>query len=336
MRTNLALLLVTFALGGLANVWAAGDPATGLGSPGPTARQVTGNGPPVAEVTVIGKTDLPTLKHEIHQFVESHATPSTLIGQIGRWREKVCPTVAGLQGAAAEALSHEIESVARRVGAPTVTPGEKCSVNVQVLFTNEPQALLDHIAATKYRPLLGYYRESEFKRVTTFSHPVQAWYITGTRSLDAGLPTMPPSGPVSSDILSLINAGLKVDSAYSDGRMGFGASGNPESRLAKGLRSEFMHVLIIVDSKAVANYSLRSISDYIALVALTRIGSQDTCSGLSSILTLFDAGCGDPPAGISDVDTAYLKALYAADLDKNLSLEQSDIREQMLRKISSK
>ena len=91
-----------------------------------------------------------------------------------------------------------------------------------------------------------------------------------------------------------------------------------------------------MDSKGVAKYSLRSMSDYIALLALTRIGAQDTCSGLSSILTLFDAGCGQPPTELTSADTAYLKALYGADLDMNFNLEQADIREQMLQTISSK
>ena len=326
---NLTLLLVALALGGAASVWAGGGPTNSSTQP-------------LDEVMVRGKTDIPTLKHEIHQFVQSHAKPSTLIGQIGRWREKVCPVVTGLQGAAAAVVAHEIENVARGVGAPTVTPGKQCSVNIEVVFTGEPQALLDHIAATKYRSLLGYYRKSELKQVTTFNHPVQAWYMTGTRSVNAAPPiaglTSGQSGAErgGDDISSLIVTGLKVDSAATDGSLGFGASGNPESRLTKGLRSEFMHVLIIVDSKGVAKYSLRSISDYIALLALTRIGSQDTCSGLSSILTLFDPGCGQQPAELTSADTAYLKALYGADLDMKLTLEQGDIRERMLQTISSK
>jgi len=336
MRTSLISVLVTLALGSAANVWAAGGSITVTGSPSPVAGQVNSNGQPLEEVTVIGKTDRPTLNREIHQFVQSHAKPSTLIGQIGRWRVKVCPAVTGLKDVAAEVISRRIEYVARSVGAPTVTPGKKCAVNIEVMFTGEPQALLDHIAATKYRPLLGYYRNSELKQVTTFSHPVQAWYMSGTRSLDAGLPHEPPNGSISGDITAIINTGLKLDSAYSDGSLGWGASGSPESRLSRGLRSEFVHILIILDSKAVAKYSLRSVSDYIALLALTRIGSQDTCSGLSSILTLFNAGCGQPPAELTSADTAYLKALYGADLDMNLNLEQGDIHDRMLETISSK
>jgi hypothetical protein len=90
---------------------------------------------------------------------------------------------------------------------------------IDVVFTGEPQALLDHIAATKYRPLLGYYRKSELKQFTTFNHPVQAWYMTGTLSIDAGLPISLGGG--GGDVNGIINTGLKVDSAQSDGSMGY-------------------------------------------------------------------------------------------------------------------
>ena len=341
MQPNLALVLVTLALGGAPNAWAAADPIDVTAPPGPMAGQVTSTGHSLDEVTIVGKTDLPTLDREVNQFVQSHAKPSTLIGQIGRWHEKVCPAVTGLQGTAAEFVTHQIENVARSVGAPNVASGKKCAVNIEVVFTAEPQALLDHIAATKYRPLLGYYRQSELKQVTTFNHPVQAWYMTGTRSIDAGLPMVGLSAGQSGagngeDISSILVTGLKADSAATDGSLGLGASGNPASRLSKGLRSEFMHVLIIVDSRGAAKYSLRSVSDHIALLALTRIGSQDTCSALASILTLFDPGCGQPPAAITSADIAYLKALYGADLDMNLNLEQGDIHDRMLKTISGK
>jgi hypothetical protein len=135
-----------------------------------------------------------------------------------------------LQAAAAEVVSHRIENVARSVGAPTVTSGKKCPVNIEVFFTAEPQALLDRIAATKYRPLFGYYRKSELKQVTTFNHPVQACYMTGTRSIDAGLPIV----GLSPGITSILITGLKADSAATDGSLGFGRSGNPGSRLTTG------------------------------------------------------------------------------------------------------
>jgi hypothetical protein len=314
--------------------------AAGATSSTPPAESVdAANDQALSEVTVIGKMDAPTLKRAVGQFVQSHAKPGTLSGQIGRWRENVCPTVSGLQRAAREFVSREITSVARSVGAPTSATGKKCTVNIEVVFTTEPQALLYRIAA-KYHPLLGYYRPTELKQVTTFSHPVQAWYVTGTRALDylppiVGGPFAQPPCPTC-DLTAVLVTGLKVDSTGSDGTAGLGASGNPESHLTRGLRSEFMHVLIIVDSNAVARHSVRSLSDYIALLALTHVTSLDSCSGLASIVNLFVADCAEAPAAITPADTAYLKALYAADLDMNLNVEQGDMHERMLQVISSR
>ena len=161
--------------------------------------------------------------------------------------------------------------------------------------------------------------------------------MTGTRALNYLPPivgfSQPPPCPTC-DLTALFGTGLKIDSAASDGTSGLGASGNPESHLTRGLRSEFMHVLIIVDSNAVARYSLRSLSDYIALLALTRITSPDSCGGLSSIVNLFVADCAEAPMAMTPADTAYLKALYAADLDMNLNIERGDLHERMLQVIS--
>ena len=51
-------------------------------------------------------------------------------------------------------IAREILEVARVAGAPSGLAGRKC-VTVEIVFTREPQALLDHIAKS-YRPLLGF------------------------------------------------------------------------------------------------------------------------------------------------------------------------------------
>jgi hypothetical protein len=315
---------------------------------GATADQSSAaNANAMPEVSVIGKMDKHTLNHVVSQFIQSHAKPSVIIGQVGRWRENVCPAVLGLKSSYAGTLSTRITTLARSVGAPASTEGKKCTANVDIVFTPEPQALLD-LVAKKYRPLLGYDPKAEAKQALTFNHPVQAWYETGTRALDYQPPiTMPGAagdasavfGPPQSPpaILPFIT-GLQIDSPETSGESGngLGPTGTAGSRLTRGLRSEFVHVLIIVDSKTVKTYSLQTVSDYIALLALTRIASPDTCSALPSILNLFATGCPAPPTAITTPDTAYLKALYAANLDKNLNIEQGDIRERMVDVISAK
>jgi hypothetical protein len=243
----------------------------------------------------------------------------------------------------AEFISRRIANVARSIGAPTLAPGNRCTVNVDVMFTPEPQAQLDFIAK-RHPSLLGYDPKADVKQARKFTHPVQAWYMTGSRSLD-GFQLPAPMGqsnqlatytPQPVD-LTYFMPGLMIDSADTSGNgIGFGPTGTAGSHLSHGLRSELMHVLIIVDSKKVLNYQLQTISDYIALLALTRIDSLDTCSSLPSILNLFASQCAAPPAAITAVDTAYLKALYGAELDMNLNLEQGDIHAHMLDAISNK
>jgi|SRR5580692_6609606 hypothetical protein len=60
----------------------------------------------------------------------------------------------------------------------------------------------------------------------------------------------------------------------------------------------------------------------------------DLCAPLPSISDLFADGCATSAAdSLTGADRVYLKALYSADLEKNLHIERADIREQMMRQI---
>jgi hypothetical protein len=283
------------------------------------------------EVTVTAKRvqDHNTLVHAVSGFVESHSAPeASRTSQIGRWYEKVCPLVMGLQPAARDFVTRKILEVARSVGAPAGSVGKKC-VTVEIVFTREPQALLDHIAKS-YRQYLGFYPSSQtrkkwWKSVTTFSRPIQAWYETGTRSTDY----QPPAFGVSASYL-----GAQLDSEETDiGQQ----PGGLASRLKRGLRSEFVHVLIIADGGQMARYSLQSVADYLAVLSLTHMSQLDQCAPLPSITDLLASGCATPVAdSLTAADRAYLKALYSADLEKNLNFEKGDIHEQMMRQIEGK
>jgi hypothetical protein len=333
MRRTPVTVLAALALGWGANAWATAGANTATASASTTAGKVPSYEQPLEEVTVVGKTDLPTLNREIHQFVQSHAEPSGLIGQIGRWRDPVCPFVSGLLDPYNSFVAHRITDVARAVGAQNRSPNKHCDANVEVVFTARPQELVDRIA-TKWRPLLGYYRKADLKDLTTFDHPVQAWYMTGTRAI-----TYPPENvaAIEPNVAQMLFAqGLHVDNAMAAETGDWGPAGNAESRLGRNLRSEFMHALIIVDNNSIARNSLRSVADYVALLALTRLSTLDQCSELPSIVNLFARNCTAPPSTITSADIAYLKALYGADLESNLNLERGDIHDRMLRTISSR
>lgn len=289
------------------------------------------------EVTVTAKreTDHETLARAVSAFVASHAAAGVHTSQIGRWRENLCPLVRGLQTPARDFVTSEVLKVARSVGAPVVATGEQCDVNVEVAFTLSPQALMDHIAKD-YRPLLGYIPTSAHQENFTFSRPIEAWYVTGTRTLDYQK-EIDAAIPPGRDITLDFTPGIHVDPYQSaDSKSGAGPSGVAGSHLSKGQRSEFLHAMIIVNSNAVAKYSLEGISDYVAMLALTHLSNLETCSELPSIIDLLATGCADTPMTITAADIAYLKGLYGANLDKNLNIERGDIHEQMMRQIEAK
>jgi hypothetical protein len=282
---------------------------------------------PLQEVTVNAQRvlDEKTLSHAVSSFVESHAAAGTRINQIGRWYDDICPVVTGLQPPARDFVTREVLEVARAVGAPTRPAGKQCAGNVEIVFTRQPQALLDHVAKS-YKVVLGYFpRKEDAAQARTFNGPIQAWYETGTRSENdhpgSFENTIPPTAQLDSDLTSI----------------GWQPSGSADSKLGKGQRSEFAHVFIIVDSSRVESYSMHSVADYLAMLALTRATQLDKCAPLSSITDLLATGCSEPAATeMTSADRAYLKGLYAAELDKYLNLERGDVHERMMQQIQGK
>lgn len=283
------------------------------------------------------KLDRHTLRRVAIQFVKLHGAVSPVIHQIGRWRADVCPKVTGLRPAGSAYVSRHVEEVAQSVGAPVRGIGKRCTVNVEIIFTPVPQAMLDHIAKA-YPALLG---SSRSAGDTSFRHAIQSWYLTGTRAVNSAFQSFrgfTGSNSGTNTHQSFIPSslvGVQVDPAYGQGFAPIGLAG---SYFTKGLTSEILHVLVIVDTRKVAGDSLRSISDYIAMLALTRMGSLEGCNELPSIIDLLSSGCGEreKPQTLTDADTAYLKALYSSDLEANLNIEEGDMRDRMVTAITGR
>jgi hypothetical protein len=74
---------------------------------------------------------------------------------------------------------------------------------------------------------------------------------------------------------------------------------------------EFARVLLIADRTKLQAVSLGQLADYIAMVGLAEIVPDAHLGDARTILKLFDAGPQVAPAGLSDWDQAFLKALYS-------------------------
>jgi len=239
----------------------------------------------------------------IHEYVRSHGFAGVRIGQLARWSDPVCPVAIGLDPAFNTFVVKRVNEIAARAGAPVPTR-QPCEPNIEILFTPNPQALLNDVR--KHSPeLLGFHWHAEARKLAAVKHPIQAWYATATANeageeyLDDSCCSPPP---------------VRRNSAFTNGYV-----------------SHFKGVLVVADADKVAGYQIGSIADYVALLALSRPGSPDQCETLPSITDLMSPTCGDDPTrqALTDADAAYLKALYAADLSRVVQFENSEIEARM-------
>ncbi len=262
---------------------------------------VTAPKPPTAE-QLAGKS--------VPNFISEHGKPAVLTGQLGRWATEVCPRTEGLDPSFNDFISARLKAIAAQVGAPHQWTATR-RPNVGIYFTTDPQALLDEVA--KHAPqLLGFHYPHQVKRLATVNRPIQAWYVTAIR------------GSTGEDVIDDIWGTLPP------GRLG--------SRLTTGRTSLIVFVLIVADTRKLTGYSVGSISDYIALLTLSRPTSLSGCGQLPSILDLMSPICGSNSDSNSMTagDLAYLHALYSLNMEQSLSLQRMDLQDKMLREFRAR
>ncbi len=329
---RMVLAALTLCFGALPDPGRAGD------NPADSVDTLPQSEPPRVTVTA-PRSDEKTLDHVyIPAFVKSHAISSERVDQLGRWHSGICPETRGLQPLSNELVSQRVLAVARMVGAPT-TSGARCQTNVEIQFTLQPREFVDDIA--RHQPALLGYTDGPREKLNTLDHPLQAWYVTGTRSHASASPSGVRLGHNPQDTST-----FEVESTYGHGslppiqggidRPGDMIRGNAEGHLKAGTWSEFVNVLVVVDASKVSGYPLATIADYVAMLALTRT-AQNGCGSLPSIVDLLSPDCGDraKPQRITDADTAFLAALYKSDLTRAVQLERAEIHDRMLRQMAS-
>lgn len=276
-----------------------------LALPLPAASQdkkpLTGNdAAPPDTVIVTGKkpSDQKSLDDLVRAFVDAHAKYSPKIDQITRWVTPVCPEVRNLPAGYGDFITKRIKAIAANVGAPTKEP---CKLNIEIIFSADPQAILDKIAASDQR-LLGYHFVHDTKQAATVTQPIQAWYVTSTSN----------------------SLRTYIDDPYKGT-----PSGTLGTRFSRGLYSVFNHILIIANTDKVAGYPIGPVADYIAMLALSQAEVPDNCNDLDSILDYMSANCAQRPKSLTVADKTYLEGLYHMDKWDIGSLQKSNISEHM-------
>jgi hypothetical protein len=297
----------------------------GFGSVASIAATAAEPSVPVPEVTVIAPrppTPEELAGEAVPNFIASHATPSTVIHQIMRWRTGICPVAHGLSPAFNSFVQARILAVAATVAAPHQAT-EQCNHNVEILFTSEPQQVLDELVKKNHGHVLGFHYAQQTKKLATFRGPIQGWYVTSTRgdngqeAIDEAV-TLPVRKPGDGELVPPVPAG----------RLG--------TRLFTGQLAAIVSAIVVVDSSKVSGHAIGPISDYLAMMILSQAQSPDTCGALPSIIDLMASNCSrGEPTQLTAGDIAFLRALYATDLRENLSLATGDIQNAMMREFKS-
>jgi hypothetical protein len=274
---------------------------------------------PLETVTVTGQRQAEDqLKAVIAQFVEQHSARDRKSGLLVRDAPSgICPLTLGLPAAYNDFVTARIVSVAKSVGAG-VQDIATCRANVEILFTDEPQTVVNSLAEKTKGMILGLHYVHERRDLMRVWRPIQAWYVTGTRNDPNALgSTVARDGSVKG------NSGhLAVDQAY-----GAGPYTGTGSHIRSRNSSEIMNTLILADTGKIAGHEIGPISDYIAMLALAQAQSLDDCNEMPSILDLMSSGCltREKPQSLTPSDMAYLKALYASDITTSTNTASDNI-----------
>jgi beta-lactamase regulating signal transducer with metallopeptidase domain len=255
------------------------------------------------------------------QFVKSYAD-ATPFRTIGRWASLLCVNVAGLSYEQGAAVRERVAEVADSVGL-TVRGSDCIGPNIEIGFTNDPQAMLDNaVKASKFNPLGD--RTSNTRTVKTITLPIQAWYVTNGELYaqndrrDVNAPDSPivpvvyqPGGTPPAGAPQGIPGSAAFNPSPGSGPSG-GFGGAAAGGFGAGVRA-FTNVIVIVDLRKTAGLNLGTLADYAAMLALSQPRALGQCNVLPSITDLFATCPGRPaPDGLTPADTAYLTALYWA------------------------
>jgi len=288
-------------------------------------------GLPTENVTVSGTKS----REVVQDFVNAFAARTQLIDKIARWETGICPITVGLPLRDSMFVTQRLKDVAAKVGAP-VSTDKSCKHNVEIVFTRTPQALLDNVKKDNEN-FLGYHENAEQRdRLATVSHPIQAWYTTATQDLnglmqvDMSTTSRGPSLPLT--VVCRGAAGGQCTQLLPSAKM-YSSSGN---RLNSGLRSDFYNIIIAVDISKVGQQELDSVSDYIALLALTQPASLDICPPLSSIISLLAKDCDGHTSRLTNSDMSYLQGLYKMNPEMTAGVQQREIANQMVQALPDK
>ena len=228
----------------------------------------------------------------VRSFVTDVSQPANNRG-LARWNRPICVGAVNLRTEIARYVVDRISDVARELDVEAGEPG--CRPNVLIVAAVDGAGLASTLVEDRPRNFDLRHNGTDagtraFRNFRTGDQPVRWWQIsmpidseTGERAVRLPGDPAPPQ--------------IHVFAA---------------SRLRTQIRDDMVRSVIIVDVERLAGANVVQLADYLALVALAQVDAEADTSAFPTILNLFD----DPasaPAGLTDWDRSYLRALYEHD-----------------------
>ena len=298
---------------------------------------------PSDSVIVPGSTE----EQAVARFVEASVTPTRMTGKTARWETPIC---VGLQGIKPEEAAYIVKRLKQNAADVRVRVNVKadCDPNIEIIFTDQPQGVMDQVKESQ-PDLLGHFDNTDARdQLAIVRRPIQAWYrtatqdvrgqtyIDGSRATDApvrGVTVMMPCANTSGNRQLQMRNGVQVFAGVPGSicPREFAAikANTPGFALQDGLRSQFDHISIVVDTGKVAALKADAVTDYISMIALAQLSSLDRCRDLASITNLLVPGCAVSAESLTVNDAAYLRGVYRADPTLAPAAQKGQIVSQM-------
>jgi hypothetical protein len=222
------------------------------------------------------------------------ALADTRNGQNARWFTPLCPVALGVEDKVGQLFTSRIADVARHVGLKLA--GGDCDPNVAVVFTRDARTLVKTVNR-RQSGALDALPGPERALLNSPTLPVRWWHFTAPESGD-GKPFSP--GPL----------GLGASANAIPGEITYNNNARA-SRLDLPSRVGITGAVIVVDIDRIGAVSMAALTDYVALVALSRLRMDARERPEGSIMALFDPGA-PRFAGLTDQDERFIEAMYGS------------------------
>jgi hypothetical protein len=227
-------------------------------------------------------------------FEVAHASPGANDQPMMRWTVPICPMVSGFPHGLGQALFDHLTDVIDSLDRPRGHEG--CKPNFFIITTFHPQERLREWWHA--HPAAFSYRVDGTEKFLSTADPVRVWYCNRGVNVD-GMGALD-----SSMVLDRVFSGLPTFASHGNGR-----SIRSEFQVVPELKS----VIVIIDSDKIGGFEIKQLSEYIAMVGLSKVNTDAVYGDTPTILSLFSSPANERPQTLSNWDRSFLRALYQTD-----------------------